>query len=341
MATIREVARLARVSIGTVSNVLTGSVPVSSNLRDRVLAIVQKLDYQPNHVARSLKIRHTKMIGMVVSDITYPSFSQMIRGADEAARNDNYLLVVLNSDRKIEREQQVLTALRTRRVDGILLAPTGSTDAIIRAIKDSGVPIVCMGRDLAGVGLDCVLSGDFDGARKCVRHLLSLRHTRIAFLRATTDGPAQSERLRGYRQELVHGGLTFDPDLVLECPSTMEDGCRAAVLLLERKPRPDAVVAGDGMLACGVLRAAAKAGLRCPDDLAVVSFDDPFSGQFLYPPVTAAAPPAYEMGTAAMELLLKRIQEPARRKHKLTLEMPFSIRDSCGGGSTADFKAAD
>lgn len=340
MATIREVARLARVSIGTVSNVLTGAVPVSMSLRERVLAVVQKLDYQPNHVARSLKIRQTKMIGMVVSDMTHPSFPQMIRGADEAARNENYLLVVLNSDKIQDREQQVLTALRTRRVDGILLAPTGNGDSTIRAIKDSGIPIVCLGRDLAGLGLDCVLAGDFDGARQCVRHLVSMGRTRIAFLQAEPDNPVQKERLRGYRKELAHSGLKLDPDLFAASTSTAEDGYNAGALLLGRNPRPDAVVAGDTLLACGLLRAAAEKGLRCPGDVAIVSFDDPFCCQLLHPPVTAAAPPSYEMGIAAMDLLLKRIHEPARRRQKVTLEMPFYVRESSGSQPAAS-KAAD
>src|SRR5690349_1387424 len=121
MATIKEVARRAKVSVGTVSNVLSGTIPVSEKLRDRVMQVIRDLDYHPNHVARSLKIRQTKMLGMVVSDLTNPFFPLLVRGAEDAAWKNDYMLLTFNCDDQVEREQQVLSALRTRRVDGILL----------------------------------------------------------------------------------------------------------------------------------------------------------------------------------------------------------------------------
>src|SRR3974390_162687 len=121
MATIKEVARRAHVSVGTVSNVLSGAVPVSDRLKERVLQIIRELDYHPNHVARSLKIRQTKMLGMVVSDITNAFFPQVVRGAEDAAWKHSYMMITFNSDDQLEREKQVLSALRARRVDGILL----------------------------------------------------------------------------------------------------------------------------------------------------------------------------------------------------------------------------
>src|SRR5206468_3492863 len=149
--------RRARVSVGTVSNVVSGVVPVSKRLKDRVLEVIKQLDYHPNHVARSLKIKQTKMIGMVISDITNPFFPQLVRGAEDAAWRRNYMLITFNSDEQIERERQVLTALRGRRVDGILMVAAGGSDhSHIRAIKASGIPVVCVDRDLPGAGLDCV-----------------------------------------------------------------------------------------------------------------------------------------------------------------------------------------
>jgi LacI family transcriptional regulator len=336
MATIREVAAQARVSVGTVSNVLSGSVPVSKRLRDRVLAVVQELDYQPNHLAQSLKSRQTRMIGMVIRDITDPLFPQMMRGAKDAAWAQNYLLVMLDSDEKPEREQEILVALRTRRVDGILLAATGGEDSHIRAIRDAGVPIVCLEREIAGLGLDSVVADHFTGARDCVRHLFSAGNRSIAFLHGAPDNLVGQERFAGYRQGLDDCALSFDPWMEAgnrPGPGSkpgMDEGYRAGAALLARNPRPDAILAADAMLAAGLLRALRDQGLRCPEDVAIAAFDDPFCCDVLRPRLTAVEQPAYEMGVKAMEILLKRIQEPDRRRSKLTLDTILHIRESSG-----------
>jgi len=333
MSTIREVARLARVSIGTVSNVLSGSVPVSARLRERVLAVVQQLDYQPNHLARSLKIRETKMIGMVIDDIGRPILPQLMRGAEEAALLQDYLLVLLHSDQKLEREQQMLTALRTRRVDGILLAPTGTSHSHLRAIREAKVPIVCLERDVPG--LDCVVADHSTGARECVRHLAAGGRRSIAFILGNPDDAAGAERLRGYREGLAESGREFDETLIVGGASSADDGHRAGVSLLARERRPDAILAADAWLAAGLLRAIHEARLRCPDDIAVASFDDPFCCELLRPRVTAATQPSREMGSKAMELLLKRIQEPDRRRACIRLDTFLTVRESTGAGVAA------
>jgi LacI family transcriptional regulator len=328
MATLREVARLARVSNGTVSNVLTGLVPVSRTLRDRVLSAVQKLDYHPNELARSLKIRQTKMIGMIISDITHPFFSHMIRGAEDAAWSHNYLLVLLNSDQKPDREQQILTALRTRRVDGILIAPTGTEQTQVRTIRDSGIPIVCLERDYPGAGLDCVLADHAKGAGDCIKHLCSIGHRFIGVVHGSEASILERERLRGYRRGLTDAGLDFDAGLVKETGQDQDEIRTTARALLNRSSRPTAILACNALLAAGVLRAIYDAGLRCPQDVAVASFDDPFPANLLWPPLTAVAHPSYEMGLQAMDLLLKRIKDPARRRTRLVIDTVLHIRES-------------
>lgn len=332
MATIREVAQRARVSVGTVSNVLSGAVPVSKRLRERVLEVVQELDYHPNYLARSLKSRQTKMIGMVISDITAPMFPLMIRGAQSAAWLQNYLLVMLDSDRQVEREEEILTALRTRRVDGILLAAAGTEHSHIRAVRDAGIPIVCLERELPALSLDCVLADHFGGARACVLHLASAGHRSIGFLHGDPNDPVEAERFRGYRQGLSDAGLRFDESLTEGSQAGLFEGYRAGAALLKREPRPAAILAADAMLAAGLLRASRDLGLRCPQDVAIAAFDDPFCCEILRPPLTAVAQPSYEMGIRAMELLLKRIQEPERRRSKMTLDTVLNVRESSGGG---------
>jgi len=327
--TIREVATRAGVSVGTVSNVLSGAVPVSKQLRDRVLRVIQEMNYQPNHLARSLKIRHTKMIGMVVRDITDPISARMLRGAEDAAWLQNYLLVTLNSDQQWERERQIVTALRTHRVDGILLTVSaGPCHEHIRAVRDAGIPTVCLERDIPGLGLDCVVAGHSEGARDCVKHLVSLGHRDIGWISAMDDETAQ-ERFEGYRHGLQDAGLEFDHTLAAP-----------AAQLLARHPRPTAILTADARLATTLLHTLDQRGLRCPQDVAVATFDDSWFSDAFRPRLTAVAQPSYAMGFQAMELLIQRIHDPARRRTRVVVETSLEIRESSGANSVFNLGAA-
>ena len=320
VATIKEVAKKARVSVGTVSNVLSGSIPVSKQLKDRVLDVIKLLDYHPNYVARSLKIRHTRMIGMIVSDIASPHVPQLVRGAEEAARQANYMLVTCNSDDQIERERQVLGDLRSRCVDGILLIAAAGDHAHVWAVRESGIPIVCLERELPG--FDCVAANNFAGARQCVKHLASRGHRRIGMLNGDLKIESASERHGGYRRGLEDEGIAYDESLVA-----------SGLELLSREPRPSAILTGNAALALGLLGALKDFGLRCPDEIAIVTFDDPGYGEALRPGLTVVAQPSFEMGRQAMELLLKRMEDPRRDRAKVVLETKLVIRESSGSPS--------
>jgi LacI family transcriptional regulator len=329
MATIKEVARQANVSVGTVSNVLSGAVPVSSELRERVLAVVRELDYHPNHVARSLKIRQTKMLGMVVSDITNPFFPAMVRGAEDAAWMHHYMLITLNTDDQLDRERQVLAALRTRRVDGILLvlaSTEGSVDHLQGAV-DAGIPIVCVDRRPKMIQLDSVTVDNVAGARQCVAHLISGGNRRIAILTGPAHVEVARERLEGYREALEAAGIPYNEGLVRDGGFRLESGYAAAMNLLA-EDRPEAFFCSNAMMAAGLLRALNERGLRCPDDVAVATFDDPQFAEAIRPRLTAMAQPAYEMGYQAAELLLRRIQDPTREHTPIVLKTELRIRES-------------
>jgi LacI family transcriptional regulator len=328
--TIREVAFRAGVSVGTVSNVLGGTVPVSNRRRDRVLRVMQEMNYQPNHLARSLKIRHTKMIGMVIRDITDPVSAQMLRGAEDAAWLKDYLLVTLNSDQQWERERQIVTALRTHRVDGILLtASAGPCKNHIRDVRDAGIPTVCLDREIPGLGLDCVVAGHFEGARECVKHLASLGHQEIGWI-SGTDADVAQERFAGYIQGLQDAGLEFDQTLAAGAQSPLDDGYHPASQLLARDPRATAILTADARLAAALLRALDQCNLRCPQDVAVATFDDSWLSEALRPSLTAVAQPSYAMGFQATELLIQRIHDPSRSPSKMMIETSLHIRESSG-----------
>lgn len=331
MATIKEVARRARVSVGTVSNVLGDRVPVSSRLRERVLAVVRDLDYHPNHVARSLKMRQTKMLGMVISDITNPFFPQLVRGAEDAAWKHHYMLITFNSDDQLEREKLVLSVLRTRRVDGILLVPavTEGDHSHVRAAIDSGIPVVGLDRSLRGLPLDTVMVDNVAGARECVRHLIARGHRKIGALIGRQDLQTGRDRLQGYKEALAEAGLPLDENLIVVSGFRVDAGYPAAIRLFEQA-RPTAVFTANAMIALGLFRAIHELGLRCPDDVAIATFDDPPFSDAIRPHLTAVAQPSYQLGFQGAELLIRRIQEPMRKRTRLLLQTELKIRDSTG-----------
>lgn len=329
MATIKEVARRANVSVGTVSNVLSGAVPVSHLLKQRVLDVIRELDYHPNHVARSLKIRQTKMIGMVVSDITNAFFPQVVRGAEDAAWKHNYILITFNSDDQPDRERQLLSALRTRRVDGVLLvaATTEGDLSHISGTVEAGIPVICIDRPIASLPLDSVSVDNAAGSRAAVQHLIDLGHRRIGIVTGSLNVKTGQDRYEGYRQALRAAGVPEDAALMEDGGFRAETGYTASLELL-RRGRPSAVFTANAMMALGLLRAAHELGIRCPEDLAIATFDDPIFSQAIRPGLTCVAQPAYEMGYRGVELLLQRLSDPSSPPAHVQLETELRVRQS-------------
>jgi LacI family transcriptional regulator len=335
MVTIKEVAREAGVSIGTVSNVVTGSVPVSVDRRGRVEIAIRKLGYHPNHVARSLKLRRTKMLGMVISDITNPFFSQMVRGAEDAALERNYLLLTFNTDDRIEREKQVLAVLRSRRVDGILLvvAPSAGRPSHIQETIKARTPIVCLDRVPPGIRVDCVSVDNAAAARDCVRHLLTLGHRRIGIITGSMALQTAQERLQGYKNALAEAGIPIKPEWIREGDFHAESGYRRGRELLMTSDRPTALFISNNLMAIGVLKALAELGLRCPRDVAIATFDDMPVAEVFQPHLTAVAQPAYSIGYKGADLLIQRIEADESNSNPVQIRFPteLKIRESTIG----------
>lgn len=320
MSTIKEVARRARVSVGTVSHVLTGAVWVSPKRRDRILAAIQELDYHPNDIARSLKLRRSHMLGMVVSDITNPFFSQLVRGAEDAAVKRNYLLLTFNTDDRVEREIQVLSVLRKRQVDGVVLvvAPSQGKSSHIRELISFGTPVVCLDRVPRGIRVDSVTIDNVSATRGCIEHLVDKGHRRIGIITGSLLLQTARERLQGYKDALNLRGISIDPQLICEGNFRMESGYQLAQTLLCRRDRPTAVFVSNGLMSIGALRAISQSGLRCPQDIAIASFDDLFLSDVLQPPLTAVVQPAYEIGYRGAEMLMARIESLKNASRKAT-----------------------
>jgi DNA-binding LacI/PurR family transcriptional regulator len=327
MPSIKKVAEVAGVSVGTVSHVITGSVSVSEPLRIKVQAAIRQLNYHPNHVARSLKTSKTRTLGIIVPDLTISFFPQLIRGADDAARKREYSLIAVNSDDDAERQKNLLSLLRSQCVEGILLviAATPTPLSQISLIMEAGISVVCLDRIPDRVPVDSVSVDDLEAARMGVQHLIEMGHRRIAVV--TGPGALKNERrrLQGYRQALQRAGMELDDALIWPGnlrPQDVETYCRERLSNVRR--RPDAIFCTNGPTALGVLRALRDCGLRTPEDIGFATFDELTVNDLFTPSITTVVQPAYDIGFRAAEILLDRINGTAEEQ-KIELRLPAHL----------------
>lgn len=337
MATIKEVADLAGVAVGTVSHVITGAVPVSDALRRKVEAAIRELDYYPNHVARSLKTARTRTLGIIVPDMTIPYFPKLIRGAEDAARKRGYSLIAVNSDDDGDRQRDLLSLLRSQRVEGILLVIAAAPTPVhqIARMVQAGVRLVCLDRIPDRVPVDSVSVEDTEAAGLGVDHLLAEGHRRIAIVTGPQTLKNERQRLLGFKQSMDRAGVPVDDDLVWFGNLRPEDVATMCRERLDRPgPRPDAIFCTNGPTGLGALRALRDRGLRTPDDIGFVTMDELTVDDLFYPSISTVVQPAYQIGYRAAEILLDRIDSAAAsdsvtvRLHA-TLKVGNSSRRPC------------
>jgi LacI family transcriptional regulator len=334
LVTTRDVARLAGVSSSTVSHVLNGTRFVSDDVRRRVLGAVQNLGYEPNGVARSLKVNRSMTIGLIISDIGNPFFTAIVRGVEDAAQANGYVLVLCNSNEDHVREAMHLRALRAKRLDGLILAPAGEAHDYLRDTVRAHFPLVFLNRDVAGIDAPAVLLDNETAAFEATNHLLSLGHRRIGMIGGRPLASTSSERARGYGRALREAGVPADERLLVSGGSEVEGGCAAALALRALEPRPTAIFAGNNQMTIGALGAIQARGLRVPEDLALLGFDDFAWADVFRPRLSTVAQPTYELGSTSANVLFKIMADPTAEVPRRTL-LPgrLVIRDSCGAGS--------
>ena len=336
MPSIKKVAEVAGVSVGTVSHVITGSVPVSEPLRSKVQAAIRKLNYHPNHVARSLKTSKTRTLAIVVPDLTISFFPQVIRGAEAAARKSGYSLIAVNSDDDGERQKDLLSLLRSQRVEGILLviaaAPTPLNQ--IALLIDAGTPIVCLDRIPDRVPVDSVSVEDLEAAQLGVQHLIEAGHRRIAIVTGPLALKNERRRLHGYRQALQNAGLEVDTSLIWPGNLRPQDVTAMCRERLASDKKPDAIFCTNGPTALAALRALRDRGLRTPEDIAFATFDELTVDDLFTPSITTVVQPAYDIGFRAAQILLDRINGDGRGD-TVTLRLPARLEVRASSGRRA------
>lgn len=328
---VRDIAEEARVSIATVSRVLNGVVTVDRDLASQVLLAARRLGYRPNGVARSLRLQRTHTLGAVIPTITNPYFADAVRAMQDAATSRGYTLLVANSDRDPEKEDHALATLLDRRVDGVVLVSAAIqplTSSALRALLDSGTPVVAMDRALPNLELDRVVVDTRGGARRAVEHLIAGGRRRIAFIAGPPSISTAVDKLLGYMEALQAAGLPCDEALILPGDYTLESGEAMAARLLDLHPLPDAVLVGNNLMTLGALRTFLRRDVSIPQSLAVIGYDDVLWTDVVRPALTVVAQPSYALGQEAIRLLLNRIAAPNSAPEVRTLSTTLIIRES-------------
>jgi LacI family transcriptional regulator len=327
--TMRDVARLAEVSVATVSAVANGTAVVSPKRAERVRKAMEALDFHADQIARSLKTGRTQVVGMILPDVTNPFYPEVIVGAEEIAREARYSVMLCNANEDPQQEQQQLNTLFSHRVDGVLIAcsdPAISFDRLMRR----RFPIVCFDRIPPGFQGDTAATDNFHGAYDATRHLIELGHERIAILAGRTSLSTHSSRLEGFRRAMADADLPVRDEFCWPGGMQAHAGYDVGRQLFGLRRKPTAVFCTNNKLLLGFVRAMGEAGIRCPGDISLVGFDDFTWTENFHPRLSTVAQPARELGRRAMQLLIERLENnvddfPSRH---VILKQELRVRES-------------
>lgn len=327
MATIKDVAAKAGVSIGTVSNVVTGNRFVSSQTTGRVREAMTELGFSPNGVASSLRSRRTRTIGLIVPDNANPFFAEIARAIEQANTAVGFGLMLCNTQRSPELAAASVRLLVEKRVDGIILA--AATDAeTLRPAVAAGVPIVLVDSDVPGVRADAVFVDHGLGGELAARHLFELGHREIACITGFPTRACSRERLAGFRAVLHRVGVALPDARVAESDFHADTGYRATLALLDRDPAITAIFAVNDLAALGTIRACHDRGRAVPDRVSVIGFDDIGLADLMSPRLSTIRQPISEIGRLAIEVLAARLADPARAEQRSVLPVELVARES-------------
>jgi len=329
--TIKQIAERAGVSTATVSYAINNSSGVSPEVRERILRIVRELKFHPNAVARGLRTKKTKTVGMIIPDITNPFFPGLVRGAEDVLRNAGYTLIVGNSDSDASKEDEYYRTFSARQVEGLLIIASSAARSPEYLLHHDlqATPVVFVDRPYRDVRTDTVAADNSAGSFQAVRHLLEQGHRRIAIITGPLQLVNARLRLEGYKRALAASHVQVEPLFIREGRYDAESGFEQTKALLDLKNRPTAVFVSNAPMTFGCLRALREFGVQCPEELALVSFDDAEWFELTRPSVSGVAQNAYQIGAAAGQILARRIAGqltgPPRRR---LLKTRLVIRES-------------
>ncbi|MDR3675788.1 MAG: LacI family DNA-binding transcriptional regulator [Acidobacteriota bacterium] len=331
MTTIREIAKMLGVSFSTVSAVINNRQYVSAAMRSRVEKALRDANYQPNSIARSLRLRESRTIGLIVPNLGDPFYSSLMRGAEDYLCSVGYRMIVAESREDWKRQQDYLTSFSGMITDGIILATCGATDEQIATLPDivRGAPLVYVDRcPLESKGIS-VSVDNVQAASDATQYLIGLGHERIAIITGPLNVLNASERFKGYKSTLRVHGIPLDRTLVRAGDHTEDSGYWHGSELLGLANRPTAVLGCGLLITLGVLAAIREKRVACPQEISLIGFDDFAWSTLLSPALTMVRQPAAELGAAAAKAVLKRMREPDQNMvDKVLLPTQLMIRES-------------
>lgn len=327
--TIAEVARRAGVSISTVSRVMNGLDRVHPETRQRVRGVIEALRYQPSAYARGLATQRTHTIGFVIPTISDPFYLGIVRGVEAAAAAEGYNLLVVSQLGRMD-QTRVLELFTQKRVDGLVVVGVAVPPEVLVQLREQGFPVALLQqqREPSTFAVD-----NYGGARLMTEHLLSLGHRQIAYIAGSNDTPDNAERFRGFREALECAGLSFNTARFVQGDFLEGSGAEAVATLQDRRLPCDAIFAANDQMAIDAILALREGGVRVPDDIAVVGFDDIPLARYVAPPLTTVRQPSFELGLKATRAVLAALRGDVLPEG-VVLPAELVVRGSCGAGLT-------
>lgn len=330
-STLKDIAEKTGFSVSTVSRVLhdnSQKYKISEETQAKVKKVAKDFGYRVNALARGLRLQKTFEIGIIVPDISNPFFSEVIKSLAGELRKKGYNFIVYDSDEDIAIERAAIKSLLEKRVDGLIVASVGQDFSHIQKIRDAEIPIVMVDRCFDDLDVDSVSVDNMNGALLAVNHLIKEGHTRIAFIQGLPGTYANEKRLLGYKTALQDAGISIDEHLIVGDDFRSLNGYLETKLLLNISNPPTAIFTAGDLIALGTLEACKENNVMIPNDLSLVTFDDPVFASYLSPALSAVEQPIAKMAEMAAALLYRRMRNPLDERRKVLLEPKLNIRNS-------------
>jgi len=331
---LKDVARHAGVSITLVSYVLNGKekeVRIRANMVKKIKEAAVELNYQPNLIAKSLKMGKTKTIGLIVADISNPFFSTIARIVEDEAKKHGYVVIFGSSDESAEKQLDLIDVFSTRLVDAFIIAPAEGTQQQIESIMNRGVPVVLMDRFFPGLKVDCVHIDNFNAATKAVKQLVKNNRRRIGMVAYNTTQSHMEDRKLGYKAALKEKNIRFKKDWLIEASyQNIEKDVAVKLKTLLKPLQVDALFFATNSLAVAGLKEINKLGIKVPDELAIISFDESDAFDFFYSPVTYVSQSLADIGKESIRLIINKLLGKSKKNTDVIVEAKLIVRESCG-----------
>lgn len=333
--TMKDVAEAVGVSVNTVSRAFNDKPDINEATKREILEVAEKLNYQPNRLARGLRRQKSGIIGVIVADIANPYFSTLVKGLEEAATEKDYSIILQDTDEKYENEEEAVETMIKERVDGIVLSPVQTESGTIEKLQENNIPFVLVARRFSHIETDYVISDEVNGAFHATNYLLEKGHERIAFINGPEHNSSAIDRLKGFEEAFSRKGREPDEEIITHGAVSTEDGMHYFDILMERELNFTAVFTFSDYVALGVLRAARSCNIDIPEDLEVVGYDDIEITRSLSIPLSSVKVPKRKMGRKALDILVNKITSngehsgDSRKSDNLQVKLPtkFIIRN--------------